>query len=126
VHLIESGPLPSRPYECAVTHRADLPMFDLAVETSGMDQHLYLRPGVIEEAGKKLGMVSAGKYEALLRKCTELESRLGEVEKVASSVERFQDAAASISGLTPIKIDATKKKRASRKPAIKKTTRKVS
>jgi len=83
-------------------------MFDLATETSGVDQHLYLRPAVIEEAGKKIGMVPAAKYEELLARCQKLEERLVGVEEVASSIERFKDAAANINGLTSIKKPAAK------------------
>ena len=96
MHIVKR-PLPLAPYACAATGRDDLPMVDFQIETSGMDQPLYLTTSVIQEAAKLIGMVPGDEVRRIEKKFAKLESQFEEVRAVAkmiAKVEETKEAAA--------------------------------
>lgn len=62
---LTSKPLHRPPYACAMTGRDDGTLLDTGIEIAGVDPHLYLRQGIVEEMGKLIGMVPASEVEKL-------------------------------------------------------------
>lgn len=99
LRVVEAAERPPR--KCAVTGRAQGPFIDFQVQldpgSPNIPNNLYLRAAVVEEAAKKLGMVSAADLETALDQLSKVSADLEELRAdhaaVAQFMERFQDRA---------------------------------
>ena len=87
------------PYTCAVTGRNDAPMVDMDVDISGLDQHLYLRCSVVEDAGRLLGMVSKSELDEVTTQLKALEVKIEALRVVASAITKVEEGERELSDI---------------------------
>lgn len=97
---ITEAPLHAYPHACAVTGRDDGQLIDFAVDIDGVDPHLYLRPGVIEEAGRLIGMVPKAKVDELQKQVAELGEKLDEALTQLEAFKQIKEGYAVLEGAT--------------------------
>lgn len=86
------APLPRMPHACAVTGRDDGELIDFQVESKGFDSHLYLRTGIVEEAGRLIGMVPRAEVEDLRRQLARYGEQLEAMQAEADDLKEFRAA----------------------------------
>lgn len=87
------------PRKCAVSGRSGGPFIDFGVDFQAPNPNtpnfLYLHKAVVEDAGRKLGMVPATEVERLTDQLAglskELEELRGDMEMYAEFEERFKE-----------------------------------
>lgn len=87
-----TAPLPRMPHACAVTGRDDGELVDFQVEMKAHEPHLYLRTGVIEEAGRLIGMVPKAELDELQRQLARYGAQLEAMQAEAEDLKEFRAA----------------------------------
>ena len=95
---ITKAPLHAYPHACAVSGRDDGELIDFAVDFDGVDPHLYLRVGVVEEAGRLIGMVPKAEVEKLSERLSDLAEELVEAQKLLASYRKVEEGLSELQG----------------------------
>ena len=95
---ITKAPLHAYPHACAVSGRDDGELIDFGVDFDGVDPHLYLRVGVVEEAGRLIGMVPKAEVEKLSERLSDLAEELVEAQKLLASYRKVEEGLSELQG----------------------------
>ena len=74
-------------------------MVDMDVDISGLDQHLYLRCSVVEDAGRLLGMVSKSELDEVTTQLKALEVKIEALRVVASAITKVEEGERELSDI---------------------------
>jgi hypothetical protein len=95
---LTKAPLYAYPHACAVSGRDDGELIDFGVDLEGVDPHLYLRIGVVEEAGRLVGMVPKAEVEKLSERLNDLAEELVEAQKLLASYRKVEEGLSELQG----------------------------
>lgn len=81
------------PHKCIVTGRRDLPVVDFGVDYTGIDPHVYIGAGRVEEAARELlGMVPRDDVNELLKRLHEAEAENERLQELIGAAEELEQA----------------------------------